>query len=189
MLFFQGSFSTVQGITVGGGAAEISRSHKTTMQLVRSVSFGLLVLLVAYAAQAQPHRGGSVTNLHWKPATATWYGSPEGDGSDGKSHSILAQNSSIVKLSFYHFLFHNAASNFSRVGFFLLPFLATWVLLVGKKFGVNLVELAFFNENVMKTRSGQLSFDRFLMLFVSINFSHPWLFIYLRQTKKFFHRV
>ncbi|KAF9589502.1 hypothetical protein IFM89_025049 [Coptis chinensis] len=24
-----------------------------------------------------------LTDLHWKPATATWYGSPEGDGSDG----------------------------------------------------------------------------------------------------------
>lgn len=22
-------------------------------------------------------------NSHWRPATATWYGSPEGDGSDG----------------------------------------------------------------------------------------------------------
>lgn len=25
-----------------------------------------------------------VADMRWKPATATWYGSPDGDGSDGK---------------------------------------------------------------------------------------------------------
>lgn len=27
--------------------------------------------------------GGAAFDLHWYPATATWYGSPDGDGSDG----------------------------------------------------------------------------------------------------------
>lgn len=34
------------------------------------------------SATSQPLH--SVIDSHWKPATATWYGSPEGDGSDGK---------------------------------------------------------------------------------------------------------
>lgn len=41
----------------------------------------LLVLLKGLVVSAQvQHR---VTDLHWYPATATWYGNPEGDGSDG----------------------------------------------------------------------------------------------------------
>ncbi|KAJ6878171.1 hypothetical protein NC651_030802 [Populus alba x Populus x berolinensis] len=33
--------------------------------------------------EKQYHTHHNVADLHWKPATATWYGSPDGDGSDG----------------------------------------------------------------------------------------------------------
>ncbi|KAB5530123.1 hypothetical protein DKX38_020204 [Salix brachista] len=33
--------------------------------------------------EKQYHIRRNVAYLHWKPATATWYGSPDGDGSDG----------------------------------------------------------------------------------------------------------
>lgn len=30
--------------------------------------------------------------LEWHPATATWYGSPDGDGSDGTVHNLISYN-------------------------------------------------------------------------------------------------
>ncbi|XP_024023418.1 expansin-B3-like [Morus notabilis] len=58
---------------------------------VRPAWFRYAVLLVVHcrlvvdvsAKGAQPQPQHTLTDLHWKPATATWYGSPEGDGSDG----------------------------------------------------------------------------------------------------------
>uniref|UniRef100_A0A1D1XLQ3 Expansin-B3 n=1 Tax=Anthurium amnicola TaxID=1678845 RepID=A0A1D1XLQ3_9ARAE len=40
--------------------------------------FALLFFLLPF-----PGEGNNITDLHWHPATATWYGSAEGDGSDG----------------------------------------------------------------------------------------------------------
>ncbi|KAJ6349002.1 hypothetical protein OIU77_006564 [Salix suchowensis] len=42
----------------------------------------LKCFLVVFGQQI--HSQHKVPDLHWKPATATWYGSPEGDGSDGE---------------------------------------------------------------------------------------------------------
>uniref|UniRef100_A0A803Q6L4 Expansin-like EG45 domain-containing protein n=1 Tax=Cannabis sativa TaxID=3483 RepID=A0A803Q6L4_CANSA len=58
------------------------------MQLVRSVCFGALTLLLVFKYSllvdaAKPQSHSHLTDTRWKPATATWYGSPEGDGSDG----------------------------------------------------------------------------------------------------------
>ncbi|KAL8145673.1 hypothetical protein AgCh_003714 [Apium graveolens] len=41
----------------------------------------LLCSVIPFSAAAPLHRGASAS--HWLPATATWYGSPDGDGSDG----------------------------------------------------------------------------------------------------------
>ncbi|XP_061945656.1 expansin-B3-like [Populus nigra] len=41
----------------------------------------LKCFLVVFGQQYQTHH--DVADLHWKPATATWYGSPDGDGSNG----------------------------------------------------------------------------------------------------------
>jgi hypothetical protein len=43
----------------------------------------LKCFLVVFGQQYHTHH--DVADLHWKPATATWYGSPDGDGSNGKS--------------------------------------------------------------------------------------------------------
>lgn len=58
----------------------------------RGVWFCYVVLVVVHcrlvvdvSAVAQPQPQHSLTDLHWHPATATWYGSPEGDGSDGET--------------------------------------------------------------------------------------------------------
>lgn len=40
-----------------------------------------LVVLVQFLVAS----AGPVSDPHWYPAAATWYGSPEGDGSDGTS--------------------------------------------------------------------------------------------------------
>lgn len=58
----------------------------TISQFLAWRSFCCLLLLLSAiftipAATSQPLH--SVIDPHWKPATATWYGSPEGDGSDG----------------------------------------------------------------------------------------------------------
>jgi hypothetical protein len=37
--------------------------------------------------------------LEWHPATATWYGSPDGDGSDGTIHNLISCNLSYFELS------------------------------------------------------------------------------------------
>jgi hypothetical protein len=46
--------------------------------LLSARSFRLWVSLVLLKCLV-----GSALDAHWYPATATWYGSPEGDGSDG----------------------------------------------------------------------------------------------------------
>ncbi|KAG6661464.1 expansin-B3 [Carya illinoinensis] len=68
-----------------------SRSPRLTMPLrrVSDLASGFCLLfvllfnycLVGNGSPAQP--GHTLLDLHWYPATATWYGSPEGDGSDG----------------------------------------------------------------------------------------------------------
>ncbi|OWM91019.1 expansin-B3-like [Punica granatum] len=51
--------------------------------------FGLWALLVVQSTLLVPvpaqlkHAASAKSNQLWKPATATWYGDPEGDGSDG----------------------------------------------------------------------------------------------------------
>ena len=53
-------------------------------------SFGqLLSLCLVVVVQCLVVSGGPihrVADLHWYSATATWYGSPDGDGSDGRPH-------------------------------------------------------------------------------------------------------
>ncbi|KAG7010368.1 Expansin-B3, partial [Cucurbita argyrosperma subsp. argyrosperma] len=54
--------------------------HCRGFRLVRALFCAAAVLeWFTATAQLQHH----VADLHWLPATATWYGSPEGDGSDG----------------------------------------------------------------------------------------------------------
>lgn len=50
------------------------------------LAFGLwvMVLLEFVTAAVMSAEVARHLDLHWLPATATWYGSPEGDGSDGK---------------------------------------------------------------------------------------------------------
>lgn len=48
--------------------------------LIGAIFFAMAVLEWFTAVAQLQHR---VLDLHWLPATATWYGSPEGDGSDG----------------------------------------------------------------------------------------------------------
>lgn len=46
--------------------------------------FGLFLMLAAAIMVSAAHQSSSSSSSsHWLPATATWYGSPEGDGSDG----------------------------------------------------------------------------------------------------------
>ena len=49
----------------------------------RFFSIWFLLKCLVVSAQVQKR----VPDLHWYPATATWYGDPEGDGSTGRSHS------------------------------------------------------------------------------------------------------
>lgn len=63
-------------------------THTQMRLLLRRRGFGLVgafffatAVLEWFTAAAQPQH--HVPDLHWLPATATWYGSPEGDGSDG----------------------------------------------------------------------------------------------------------
>ncbi|KAF8413903.1 hypothetical protein HHK36_001899 [Tetracentron sinense] len=44
------------------------------------------VVLTSLFLSAEPLN--PLSNPHWHPATATWYGSPDGDGSDGKEGTI-----------------------------------------------------------------------------------------------------
>lgn len=54
--------------------------HCRGFRLIRALFCAAAVLeWFTATAQLQHH----VADLHWLPATATWYGSPEGDGSDG----------------------------------------------------------------------------------------------------------
>ncbi|KAF3444156.1 hypothetical protein FNV43_RR13846 [Rhamnella rubrinervis] len=48
--------------------------------LLLAVIFNCLVVVVVVTSASVPH---PLSDPHWQPATATWYGSPEGDGSDG----------------------------------------------------------------------------------------------------------
>lgn len=60
----------------------MQRPFRLTMQLSGLyVMVFLKCFLVVFGQQI--HSQHKVADLHWKPATATWYGSPEGDGSDG----------------------------------------------------------------------------------------------------------
>ncbi|KAK6252948.1 hypothetical protein QUC31_014668 [Theobroma cacao] len=47
------------------------------------VALCCLVLLECLMVSGKVPAPGKVSDLHWHPATATWYGSPDGDGSDG----------------------------------------------------------------------------------------------------------
>ncbi|KAJ6763826.1 EXPANSIN-LIKE PROTEIN B1 [Salix purpurea] len=51
------------------------------LRLYVVVFLNLQCFLDVFGQQYHTHR--NVADLQWKPATATWYGSPEGDGSDG----------------------------------------------------------------------------------------------------------
>lgn len=50
--------------------------HSISTHIMAGLCFFLVFCTLLASAAA-------VTDLHWKPATATWYGSPEGDGSNG----------------------------------------------------------------------------------------------------------
>ncbi|PSS16327.1 Expansin-B16 like [Actinidia chinensis var. chinensis] len=54
-------------------------SRRSFGQFLGFCLVGLVVQILAVSA-GPLHR---VADLHWYPATATWYGSPDGDGSDG----------------------------------------------------------------------------------------------------------
>lgn len=59
--------------------------RRRSFRLTRALFCAAAVLEWFTAAAQLQHR---VPNLHWLPATATWYGSPEGDGSDGATVSF-----------------------------------------------------------------------------------------------------
>ncbi|GMH07226.1 hypothetical protein Nepgr_009066 [Nepenthes gracilis] len=57
---------------------------ETCRRLGQHLSFSLVALLCflgCLAVSAEPLR--HIADTHWYPATATWYGEPDGDGSDG----------------------------------------------------------------------------------------------------------
>lgn len=45
----------------------------------------LLALLIVSTRLVSAQLAHAASVQQWKPATATWYGSPEGDGSDGEN--------------------------------------------------------------------------------------------------------
>ena len=49
-----------------------------------------LVLLECLKVSGQVRVPHKVSDPHWHPATATWYGSPDGDGSDGKCPPVAS---------------------------------------------------------------------------------------------------
>lgn len=51
-----------------------------SIRLVSYVVLVILIFLTVIASGTTPRRG---VNPHWHSASATWYGSPNGDGSDG----------------------------------------------------------------------------------------------------------
>ncbi|KAJ6975870.1 hypothetical protein NC653_031637 [Populus alba x Populus x berolinensis] len=69
-------------VVIGGAVYFLERPFWPTMQLLGlHVVVFLKCFLVVFGQQYHTHH--NVADLHWKPATATWYGSPDGDGSDG----------------------------------------------------------------------------------------------------------
>jgi hypothetical protein len=60
----------------------VRRPFWLTMQLLGLYVVVFLKCFLGVFGQ-QGHPQHNVADLHWKPATATWYGSPDGDGSDG----------------------------------------------------------------------------------------------------------
>ncbi|KAL4573101.1 hypothetical protein LXL04_019895 [Taraxacum kok-saghyz] len=53
---------------------------------ISKMCFAVMWCFAAVVFQSLKISGGPImnsVNSHWRPATATWYGSPEGDGSDG----------------------------------------------------------------------------------------------------------
>lgn len=57
----------------------------------------LLCFVIPFSAAAPLHRGATAS--HWLPATATWYGSPDGDGSDG---NLLVYYYLHILIAMYH---------------------------------------------------------------------------------------
>lgn len=74
------------------------------MQHHRSFGFGLFWRLVFLLALSRLVMSASLSHAksdnHWKPATATWYGSAEGDGSDGKLSPPALHVVSVVRTRF-----------------------------------------------------------------------------------------
>jgi len=71
-------------VEIGGAVYFLERTFWPIMQLLGlHVVVLLKCFLVVFGQQYHTHH--DVADLHWKPATATWYGSPDGDGSNGKS--------------------------------------------------------------------------------------------------------
>jgi hypothetical protein len=75
-------------VVIGGAACLLERDYLVrrpfwlTMQLLGLYVVVFLKCFLGVFGQ-QVHPQHNVADLHWKPATATWYGSPDGDGSDG----------------------------------------------------------------------------------------------------------
>lgn len=52
-----------------------------------------------------------VTDPHWHPATATWYGAPEGDGSNGTSSNLISFYSTKLSLITYFPIYNTLYRN------------------------------------------------------------------------------
>ncbi|OMP07193.1 putative Beta-expansin 3 precursor [Corchorus olitorius] len=61
------------------------------------VTLCCLVLLECLKVCGQVRAPHNVSDLHWHPATATWYGSPDGDGSDAVEGSSGSGEPSAVQ--------------------------------------------------------------------------------------------
>lgn len=61
------------------------QSHQSKVLLATLFFVKLHYSLLFAAAKVVPHH---LADIHWHPATATWYGNPEGDGSDGELSSL-----------------------------------------------------------------------------------------------------